>query len=170
MQQGLTCPFQGALSNPTQISIFLALESVGFAIGNGILVHFFTKRFALKSNFIAFALIGAVCVILMLFSRSALMSWVLIIPLAICVALAYSVLLTLFSDQVNASSQGWVMGITGSIMAFVWGVNGLVGGLLAVWTIQAPYVLVALCFFISAWSARKAKEKNPALGRVGHLL
>ena len=36
----------------TEVSVFLALMGVGFGIGNGFLVHYFTKRFTLNKIFV----------------------------------------------------------------------------------------------------------------------
>ena len=74
----------------------------------------------------------------------------MLIPLACSVAVAYSAIITLFSDQVEASKQGWVMGITGSIMALVWALNGVSVGIIAAWSAHVP-------LFIAARIARRDK-------------
>jgi hypothetical protein len=63
------------------------------------------------------------------------------VPLACSVAITYSSLLTLFSNRVDANSQGWIMGITGSIMALVFAVDALLGGLLVEWGAVFPMIL-----------------------------
>ncbi len=73
----------------------------------------------------------------------------MIIPLAACVSLAYSALLTLFSNQVDKHAQGWVMGITGSIMAFVFGVDGILIGVIATWSANLPILIAAVSLGLS---------------------
>ena len=65
-------------------------------------------------------------------------------------AIAYSTILTLFSNQVDARSQGWVMGITGAIMAFAFGLNGLLIGLLANTGIATPLIVAIISLVLSA--------------------
>ena len=75
---------------------------------------------------------------------SAVFNWSMVIPLCIAVAVGYAVLLSLFSNQVDAASQGWVMGITGSIMALVWAVESIMVGLLATWSHELPLFLAGI--------------------------
>ena len=65
-------------------------------------------------------------------------------------AIDYSTILTLFSNQVDDDSQGWVMGVTGAIMALAFGVNGLILGVLSNFSLQMPLVMAAICLIISA--------------------
>ncbi|MGM9453512.1 MFS transporter [Legionella bozemanae] len=57
-------------------------------------------------------------------------------PLAVAIAtfdiMAFACLLTLFSNAVDAQSQGWVMGISGAVMAFAWMVTGFGSNLLSI--------------------------------------
>ena len=71
------------------------------------------------------------------------MPWVLSFFISISIAVAYSVILTIFSNQVDESEQGWVMGVTGSIMALSFGLNALLTGVIAS-HIYLPIALSAL--------------------------
>lgn len=133
---------------PTQISLYLALMGIGFGVGTGVLVQYFTKRFALKTVFLNTTLLAAMLTLITAITPYALVSWVLVAPIACSVAIAYSTAITLFSDQVTPDKQGWVMGITGSIMALVWAVNGVTVGLLAAWNPQSPIYVAAICLAI----------------------
>jgi predicted MFS family arabinose efflux permease len=136
----------------TRISVFMAVMGIGFGIGNGILVNYFTRRFSLQNNFIYSALISAVLIFFMVLIPYQIFSWIVLIPIASCIAIAYSALITLFSNQVTAEHQGWVMGITGSIMAFVFGINGIIVGALAIWSASLPNVIAifSLIFSVAA--------------------
>lgn len=133
----------------TKISVFMAVMGIGFGIGNGILVNYFTRRFSLQNNFIYSALISAVLVFFMAMIPYPLFSWIILIPLASGISIAYSALITLFSNQVAAESQGWVMGITGSIMAFVFGINGIIVGALAIWSASLPIIIATFSLVLS---------------------
>lgn len=144
--------------SPAEISLFLAIMGVGFSIGNVFLVNFFVKRCALYKNVIGAALIGGFCALVMAYSNQAIYSWILIAPLACAVSIAYANLLALFSNQVGSDAQGWVMGITGSIMALVWGMVAILVGLIATWNVELPIILAAASFMCTAllmYSMRK---------------
>lgn len=128
---------------PTQVSLYMGLMGVGFGIGNGYLSNHFAKRFPLQINFIWSTLMTAILIIILLAMNSLLMTWILIAPIATTVSIAYTSILTLFSDQVDETSQGWVMGVTGSILAFVFGLNGIVVGIIASWNDFLPISIAA---------------------------
>jgi predicted MFS family arabinose efflux permease len=139
---------------PTQVSLFMAVMGVGFCIGTGVMVQYLVRRFSLASVFNSTLLLGAFFALLIATIHHAWVSWVFVAPLVCCVAIAYSVIVTIFSNQVDASKQGWVMGITGSIMALVWAVNGVIVGIIAAVNPTLPILisavtlaLVALCYY-----------------------
>lgn len=128
---------------PTEVSLFMAVMGLGFCVGTGMMVQFLAKRFALASIFNWTSLLTAFFCVLMMLFNSVWIDWILIAPLACCVAVAYSVIVTIFSDQVDASKQGWVMGITGSIMALVWTINGVLVGIVAAINPSLPIWIAA---------------------------
>lgn len=134
---------------PTLVSFYMAVMGVGFGIGNGYLVNFFAKRFSLTANFIVSSILTGVLIACMSIFQNITIDWIVIIPLAAAVSVAYSSILTVFSNQVDADSQGWVMGITGSIMAFVFGLTGLVIGVIAVASASIPISIAAFCLVLS---------------------
>ncbi|EKD71313.1 MAG: multidrug transporter [uncultured bacterium] len=155
--------------SPTEVSLYMALMGVGFGIGNGYLSNFFAKRFPLHTNFIWSNLVTGIMILTVVFVKSALFSWLMIIPIATTVSIAYTSVLTLFSDQVDANSQGWVMGVTGSILAFVFGIDGIVIGVVATWHDILPIFIAGACLlltsiitllFYQAEDDGKAKQPN----------
>jgi MFS family permease len=113
------------------ISLFMAALSVGFGIGTGFVVDPLAKRFSLKGSIVVNLFICAFAIAVMVLSGHVLYAWVCIIPIGACIATAYAMLLTLFSNQVATEHQGWVMGITSSILAFAFGINGVLTGILS---------------------------------------
>lgn len=132
-----------------EVSMYMAAMGVGFGIGT-VIVHSFTRRFTLKNIVITGLAIAAFLALLLIFATQAIYTWILILPLTAAVSVAYSVLLTIFSNQVDANSQGWVMGITGSIMAFAFGVSGFAAGALACFGVAAPLILTILGLSLSS--------------------
>jgi DHA1 family tetracycline resistance protein-like MFS transporter len=138
---------------PSDTGFAMAVMGVGFTLSNGFLTHYVTKRLTLENSFKYMVLLGAVFMAF-LFTHSAAISWVVLAPIGAFVAVAYSTLLTLFSNQVSASEQGWVMGLTGSIMALVFGIDGIVMGVLAAWNVNLPIIMAILCLGLSALLTR----------------
>jgi len=127
--------------SPLKVSLFMGALGLGFAIGCGLLVDFCSGRFAYKSSVIVGALVTSVAVLIMLLVNNHALAWVLVVFVGIFMALAYSTILTIFSDQVGQNEQGWVMGVTGSIMALAFGINSLLTGLLAQYGAALPIAL-----------------------------
>lgn len=133
-----------------RIGFFMGVMGCGFGIGTGFLVDFFTQRYSLKNCMIGSALMVACASLLTICVDYEIVVWGAMLILAIAMALAYSTILTLFSNQVDADSQGWVMGITGAIMAFAFGINSLLVGLLANASPKIPLGLTTLSLTVSA--------------------
>ena len=134
---------------PTQVSLFMAVMGVGFGIGNGYLSNFLAIRFPLRILFIYSSLITAGMIFLMLIMHSSLFNWLIMAPIACAVSVAYTAILTVFSNQVDENSQGWVMGVTGSIMAFVFAVDGIIIGVVAAWSDMLPISIAAASLVVT---------------------
>ncbi len=135
---------------PLKNGFYMGLMGVGFGIGTGYLVDRLTKRFSLKNCMIGGCLVVALATALTLIAPAEIYVWILVLFVALAMALAYSTILTIFSNQVDADSQGWVMGITGAIMAFAFGMNGLLVGLLADLSPQIPLILTVISLVLAA--------------------
>jgi MFS family permease len=142
---------------PTDISLFMGVLGLGIAIGNGFVVGYVSKRFTLKNNIMVSALLAAICVIAMLSTTNAMYIWALMAPMSCCVSVVYALLVTAFSYQASSEAQGWVMGISGSIMALVWAVAAVVVGLLATFNVAIPLVVAIVCLILTACFVKKLK-------------
>lgn len=147
--------------SPTEVSMFMAVMGVGFGIGTGYLVNRMAARFPLREIYIYCTLLCSVFVLIMLLVPGSLVYWMLIAPFACTIAVSYTAILTMFSNAVDASKQGWVMGVTGSIMALVWALNGVTVGAAAAWNSYFPIIISAIVLLIAAFAA--FLYKNPVL-------
>ena len=123
---------------------------VGFGIGTGFLIDPLTKRFSLKQCTITGCILAAIAMILTVTAPQEFYIWFEVVLVAIAMAVAYSTILTLFSNQVDDDSQGWVMGVTGAIMALAFGVNGLRLGVLSKFSLHVPILVAAVCLMGAA--------------------
>lgn len=121
-------------------AIFLAVMGVGFSVGCGYLVDFCTSRFSKKNTvwigFLASA-IFAICPLI----GNQIIAWIATLLIGMSIAVSYSVILAIFSDQVSSDEQGWVMGVTGAIMALCFGLTTFFTGLVASFGADWPLIL-----------------------------
>ncbi|MCH9755740.1 MAG: MFS transporter [Gammaproteobacteria bacterium] len=140
-------------------SLFLAVLGLGFSLGCGYLVGFFIKWFEYKRIVVVGLLITAALVFLILLIRTEWLVWVTTLFIGMSLSVAYSVLLTIFSDQVDDSEQGWVMGVTGSIMALCFGLTSIFTGLIAQAGASLPMLLASMGLLVSALLLFFIKDK-----------
>jgi len=76
--------------------------------------------------------------------------WILSILVTIPSALGYSVMITICSNPVSHTEQGWVMGITSSVVAAGFGIGSAAAGTLGVFGPIAPFATASLAAFLSA--------------------
>ncbi|AHE66453.1 MFS transporter [Legionella oakridgensis] len=125
-------------------SFFLAVMGIGFSIGCGYLVNVCTRHFSLDGTVISGLLVTASLVMMTLLGKQQWVAWVATLLIGMSLSVAYSVLLTIFSNQVNDDQQGWVMGVTGSIMALCFGLTSIFTGIIAHVGAVLPMLLAAL--------------------------
>jgi MFS family permease len=136
--------------NALQNGLYMGLMGIGFGIGTGFLVDPFTKRFSLKSCVISHCVLVALSTALTITAPSEIYVWFYVVCIGATMAVAYSAILTLFSNQVDAQSQGWVMGVTGAIMAFAYGITGLLLGALANFSPTIPLIIAVFFLLLAA--------------------
>ncbi len=84
----------------------------------------------------------------------------LFLPLAVAGdALCYTCGIALFSNSADEQSQGWIMGVTGSLAAAAWAITGLLDGWLGYLHGQLPFLLAAICGLFS-WLAITAYQRR----------
>jgi DHA1 family tetracycline resistance protein-like MFS transporter len=87
--------------------------------------------------------------------------WIAVFPAAMSLAIGFSVLVTLFSNAVDANHQGRIMGVTASISALSFGSTALISGFMASLTVAMPLFFATACAFIGMLFARQpAYEKS----------
>ncbi|MGD0665284.1 MAG: MFS transporter [Rhabdochlamydiaceae bacterium] len=116
--------------DPLHTTLFMSCLGLGFALGASFITQIFLKWLSLKSTIILCLILSSLSTILMVMTNDSIYAWITVIPTATFALTAYSASLALFSNQVDQNSQGWVMGITGAMMALSFGIVGLLGGVI----------------------------------------
>jgi len=135
--------------SPLMICLYMGALGLGFAIGCGLLVDFCANRYAHKQTVIVSTALTAAGVLLMLLVYNQVLAWIIATFIGAVMALAYSTTLIIFSNQVGEDEQGWVMGVTGSIMALSFGINSFLTGLVAHYGPSLPIALSVLGLSLS---------------------
>jgi predicted MFS family arabinose efflux permease len=127
--------------DPEKVSLLLADMGVGFSIGCGYLVDILVRRFQMKNLVICSFALAALFILIIIIAGDAISLWTLMIPIGMSIAVGYSTIITLFSNQVGAHEQGWVMGVTGAILALCFGLTSFLTGYLAKMGASVPMYL-----------------------------
>jgi MFS transporter, DHA1 family, tetracycline resistance protein len=126
-----------------EMGFFNGYLGVWFAVGIIFVVPYAAKRYRIEKTALFFLLITGVSELLIAFIPYEYLLWLFAIPLAIAVNVAYAAMYTSFSNAADANSQGWVMGIGGSVVAISFVITGLSPTLV-------PVLGVKLLIFIGA--------------------
>lgn len=147
-----------------QNSFFLAVMGLGFSIGCGYIVERLTKYYNFDKIVVVGLLITASQVLISIVTNTPWVMWIATFIIGISLSVAYSVLLTIFSNQVSENEQGWVMGVTGSIMALCFGVTSVFTGLIAHVGAILPMLLAFIGLSLSALLLYFFRLKNKSEG------
>lgn len=140
-----------------EISFFMAVMAVGFSVGFGFLVDVCSKKFNQRKCVVFMMVLASLWFFITAASEVTWVLWVLTFVIGICIAIFYSLLITLFSKQVNDDEQGWVMGITNSVGALSFGVTALISGFVANWSPAMPIYLGAVMLLCAAVILHKTR-------------
>lgn len=137
---------------PSEIGLFMTLTGIGFSLAFIYILKLLTNSFSLRK--IAMFSIGTIVILLfgIVAIHNKFSAWIFSIPAATCLAISYSVLISLFSESVSKDQQGWVMGLTGSIGAFAFGLSGILAGLLVDFGAGTPIWVAVIILAMSAFS------------------
>ena len=143
------------------VSLFLTMLSVGFALGCYAvepLLKYMPVHYLCALGFLCVGLAAAG----VLLSSFLVFVWVCDFTVGFAMTLGYATLITLFSSRVNEDEQGWVMGVTGSIMALCFGLSVFASGLLASLGTAFPLAVCAVCMLVA--SLALLRLRMPAVG------
>jgi MFS family permease len=140
--------------NTMQTSSFMTVLGLSMAIGFGCLVAPAAKVLSAKNGIIVGLGVLALGELGYIYSHSAWMAFVLVVPMMAAFGVAYTNMLTFFSHSVGEAEQGWVMGITVSIFTLGAGLVSVFGGKLIHMNLNLPFTLSVCGLVLSVVLAR----------------
>jgi MFS family permease len=119
-----------------------------------------TNRFPLPKIIVIALSTLFICALLFPSIHNSVSPWIVIL-LTIAVPFTYVSIVTLLSMQVDSQKQGEIMGVTGSIFAFTWGVGPIFAGFALRASLVIPYILIGIFFLIAIilFSRQKATAR-----------
>ncbi len=133
--------------NAHSLGLFVGLVALWLALATGFGIKFLQEYFTLKEIlFISLYLVLLGLVLSVLFCVSpgksySLLIWIAAIPTAVGDVIAYSCLTTLYSDVVEKEEQGKVMGICFIVVALIWSLTAMLGGVIMSFNELLPLLL-----------------------------
>ncbi len=141
------------------LGLFSASLGVFIAIGGTLIMPSLASVVTSKQGCIIALVSMAVGTFAGVIFSSEIVFWIGLMVNAIAAALAFSFIITLFSSLVNKSKQGWVMGITGAIIAAAWTVTALLTGILLVCSDVLAAYLASLLALLGAVTVSRFKDE-----------
>lgn len=129
-------------------SWFLADMALGFAIGC-YSVDLMTKWIGLKWTVVIGYVMTGIFAGMVVATHSIVATWILNCLIGAVVANSYSAILTIFSNAVSPDEQGWVMGVSGSVMAMAFAITNFVVGSFIQYSISMPLLICFIGMIIS---------------------
>ena len=129
-----------------EIAVFFALIGLGLTLGFAFLVKYFT-RFTAKNVVMTGYGVMLLGIVVTLVPENVIYPWIAVVPATAGLATGYAYIMTLFSNQVGPERQGWVMGVSGALVAFSAGIAILISTLLSDFNITFP-LIVAILFLL----------------------
>lgn len=127
-----------------QLGLFTGFIGVVFAITASIIVRLLLKFISSETaTYAACSMLMAVAATGSAMSNSEIAQWLWMIVLAGSEVLCFTFILSIFSGLTNKDSQGWIMGVTGSLGAISWTFGGLFAGPLGYINIHLPLWVTA---------------------------
>lgn len=142
----------------TSIGLFWAVLACGFGLGSVYLVGFLNNRFRTKTIIGVTLLITAFGIFVILTTPWEAVAWIVNFIVGASACVAYTTIISVFSNQVGQDEQGWVMGITGSIMALACATMMFIGGFFANINVSSPLYIGASVILIAVTLALSSKK------------
>ena len=152
---------QRFLFDPDKIGLFISYLGIAFTVALVVVLKLLLKYIQSPIRIIFLCLsINIIAVLMTFVIPYEAIEW-LAGPFIIgAMAINYTLLLSLFSNAVSTEKQGWIMGITGSLVAISWTISGLVTGPLGYINITLPLLISTAVLILALLSARIYANKR----------
>ena len=133
-----------------QVGLVLAYVGIMLCVGLVILVQWATRRWTIVACIKASLFWGAAGLIILKLWASLWAQFLLAIPITWAVALGYTGIITLVSNQLEHKRQGLLMGVTDALLSAAFAATVLLASWVTMWGLYLPFIIAAL-FWLLGW-------------------
>lgn len=130
-------------------NFYMAALGLGFCFSFAAAMPLLRRFFAVPAIARGSMAATALCILLAAFLPAAGLQWLVALPVATSVAVAYGALIMLFTDEAG-ERQGEILGVTASINALAFGVTSIASGLISFLGPTAPILAAGLLMAAAA--------------------
>lgn len=130
-------------------SIIMLILGLSMALSTRFLVGFVSSLISNQASVVIGLITMCSCTLLYMLTNIPVLAYILAIPFMLAFGLAYTSMLALFSHSVDSKSQGWVMGITSSLITLGAALTSIINGWAITIDLNAPMIITATGFIIS---------------------
>ena len=124
----------------SQLGRFISYIAAVYGVVLIIIVRILGKFFTIEKLFLYSCLVMGIG-LLIAADKSETAAWIAVVPISAGAGLGYLSILTMFSNSVNKKSQGWVMGIVGSIVAAASCFGSIIAGVVTSISFSATFAI-----------------------------
>lgn len=131
------------------MGLFYGYIGVFFSLSLLVLVPIFSKKFIYEKLVQWSLLVTGIVILAATIYPKELFVWIMTAFFGLANNIAYGLLMTSFSNQVDKDKQGWVMGIYGSCIALAFALGGLTAFLLPIFGARGLMYFSVACYLVS---------------------
>ncbi len=135
--------------NNINIAHYMSYMGVFFALALTVMIRIFVKFMRIETIVVTMMVIMSIALAGLIFTNEFWL-WIVTIAVVMPSALGYSILITVCSNAVSQEEQGWVMGISSSVVAAGFGLGSAAAGTLGIFGASVPFITAALVSLLSA--------------------
>ncbi|WP_420422133.1 MFS transporter [Simkania sp.] len=143
------------------LGVFNGWIGLGFAIGLILLIPYSLKRWKVETVGVLSLVATGIFEVLSGVNDNAPLTWALALPVAMADIVAYTMIMTVFSNAADKSSQGWIMGIFGAVVAISFALAGFSTNLLGLTGTHGLIVIGGVLQLLSGFLLWHFIRKHP---------
>ena len=129
-------------------SAILVVAGMAMAFGSSVLMGPVSSRYRQIRTIVATIIVQALFVALFMINEASLLAYVLVLPIMTAFSIMYPILLSMLSEAVDSTEQGWVMGVSIAPFTLGSGSISLIGGLTMASNPNLPFMVSVGAFAI----------------------
>ncbi len=143
-----------------QLGLFSSVLGIFIAVGGSYIMPRLHKKMSTPNIAMLGMVLIAVGVLVSVLLNSQVVFWIGVMITSIAAALAFTQIITLFSLEVDETKQGWVMGITGAIIALGWAISAILSGVLLVFSYTVALYIAVVVALLGAVVLRQFNQRK----------